>query len=134
MIMCGPLCKYLTQIRRTYCIISFISPLCTYAFLPVMSRSLNAPFLDRLDCPLLPDEFHYLNSFMAHGISQVVNMTSPFPILGLLSRIFLSFSKFKGNFCKQTVGNLIRRRILRRLIRFCPVCQSPTKGPYDYMG
>ena len=41
--------------------------------------------------------------------------------------IFHFYSKFKRNFCKQTVKNLIRRRILRRLIWFCTVCWCPAK-------
>ena len=39
----------------------------------------------------------------------LINWTSPFPILGLLGRIFHFYSNFKRNFCKQTVENLIRR-------------------------
>ena len=49
----------------------------------------------------------------------LINWTSPFPILGLLGGIFYFYSNFKRNFCKQTVENLIRRRILRCLIWFC---------------
>ena len=45
----------------------------------------------------------------------LINWTSPFPILGLLGGVFL----FKISFCLQTVKNLIRRRVLRRLIWFC---------------
>ena len=70
------------------------------------------------------------------------NLTSPFPILGLSDDIYSFLFKFKKKllisilgqvwylivsipdlctltyFCKQTVDNLIRRRILRRLIWF----------------
>ena len=56
-----------------------------------------------------------------------INWTSLFPILVLLGGIFHFDSNFKRNFCNQTVENLIRRRILRRLIWFCTVCQCPTK-------
>ena len=51
----------------------------------------------------------------------VMNWTSQFLILGLLCGIFHFYSNFKRNFCKQTVENLIRRRILPRLIWFCIV-------------
>ena len=56
-----------------------------------------------------------------------INWSSPFPILGLLGGVFHLYSNFKRNFCKQTVENLIRRRILRRLIWCCTVCRCPTK-------
>ena len=36
---------------------------------------------------------------------------------------------FNRNVCKQTVENLIRRRVLRRLIWFCTVCRCSTKDP-----
>ena len=56
-----------------------------------------------------------------------INWMSPFPILGLLEGIFHLYSNFKRNLWKQTVENLIRRRDLRRLIRFCTICRCPTK-------
>ena len=34
----------------------------------------------------------------------------------------------------QTVETMIRRRVLRRLIWVCTVCQSPFKGSPDYNG
>ena len=57
----------------------------------------------------------------------LINWTSPFQNLGLLGGIFHCYSNSKRNFCMQTVENLIRRRILRRLIWFCTVCRCPTK-------
>ena len=57
----------------------------------------------------------------------LINWTSPFPILWLLGGIFHFYLNFQRNFCKQTVENLIRRRILRRLIWFCTVCRCSTK-------
>ena len=45
----------------------------------------------------------------------LINWISPFPVLGLLGGIFHFCSNFKRNFCKQTVENLIRRRILHCL-------------------
>ena len=45
----------------------------------------------------------------------VLNWTCPFPIVGLLGCIFYFYSYFKSNFCKQTVDNLFRRRILHCL-------------------
>ena len=36
----------------------------------------------------------------------IINLTSPFPILGLLGDIFHFYSYFKRNNCKQTVENL----------------------------
>ena len=64
----------------------------------------------------------------------LINWTSPFTILVLLGGIFQFYSNFKRNFCKQTVENLIRRRILRRLIWFCTVCLCPTKRTLGLYG
>ena len=75
-----------------------------------------------------------LNSFMPNGISIVINWTSPFPFQGLLGGIFHVYSNFKRNFCLQTMENLIRRRVLRRLIRFCTACRCPTKRTLGLYG
>ena len=56
-----------------------------------------------------------------------INWTSPFPNLGLLGGIFHFYSNFKKHFCKQTVENLIRCLVLRRLTWFYTVCLCPTK-------
>ena len=47
--------------------------------------------------------------------------------LGLLGDIFLLYSNFKRNFCKQTVENLIRCSNLLCLIWFWTVCWCPMK-------
>ena len=64
----------------------------------------------------------------------LINWTSPFPILELLGGIFHFYSNFKRHVCKQTVENLIRRRILWHLIWFCTVCQCPTKRLLGFNG
>ena len=77
-----------------------------------------------------------LNPFMPMVFPPSINWTSQFPILGLLGGVFHFYSNFKRNFCKQTVENLIRGCVLRRLIRFCPVCPCPTKrmrGLYGFI-
>ena len=56
-----------------------------------------------------------------------INWTSRFPNLGWLDAIFHFYSNSLRNFCKQSVENLIRHRVLRRLIWFCTVCRCPTK-------
>ena len=48
-------------------------------------------------------------------------------ILFTLGGIFHFYSNFDRIICKKTVENLIRRRVLRRLIWFCTVCRCPTK-------
>ena len=40
-----------------------------------------------------------------------INWASPFPFQGLFGGIFHFYSFFKRNFCKQTVENLIGRRV-----------------------
>ena len=47
---------------------------------------------------------------------------------------FSFYSNFKRSFFKQTVDNLIRRRILRRLILFCTVCRCHTKRTLGLYG
>ena len=64
----------------------------------------------------------------------LIDWTSPFPILGLLGGIFHFYSNFKRNFCKQTGENLIRRRVLWRLVWFCTVCRFPTKRTLGLYG
>ena len=48
--------------------------------------------------------------------------------------VFHLYSNFRRNFCKQTEENLIRHRILRRLIWFCTVCWCPTKRMLGWFG
>ena len=64
----------------------------------------------------------------------LIHCTSPFPILGLLRDIFHFYSNSKRAFCKQTVANLIRRCVLRRVIWFCTVCRRPTKRTQGLYG
>ena len=59
-----------------------------------------------------PDNSGIFNPFIPNVFPIFINWTSPFPILGLLGGIIYFYSNFKRNFCKQTVENLIRRRVL----------------------
>ena len=54
--------------------------------------------------------------------------------LGCWLIIFYFYSYFKRTFCKQTVANLIRRRVLRRLIWFCNVYRCPIKRTLGLYG
>ena len=64
----------------------------------------------------------------------LINWTSLFPILGLMGSIFHFYSNFDRNICKQTVENLIRRRVLRRLIGCCTVCRCHIKRTLGLYG
>ena len=55
------------------------------------------------------------------------NWTSPFSFKWMLVVNFQLYSNFHRIFCKQTAGNMIRRRILRRVIWLCTVCRCPIK-------
>ena len=68
-----------------------------------------------------------LNHLCQMEFPIVINWTSTFPTLGLFGGIFYLYSNLKRSFCKQTVENLSRRRVLRRLIWFCTVCRYPQK-------
>ena len=70
---------------------------------------------------------HSLSHLCRMYFPILINWTSPFPILWLLGGIFHFYSSFERNFCLQTVENLIRRRVLWRLIWFCHVCRCDTK-------
>ena len=63
-----------------------------------------------------------------------ISRTSPFLILGVLGGTFHCYSNSNRIFCEQTVETLIRRRVLRRLIWVCVVCQCPTKRTLDLYG
>ena len=60
-----------------------------------------------------------LNVF--YHLNQLDESISNFRVVGHF------YAKFKRNFCKQTVENLIRCHVLWHLIQFCTVCQCPTK-------
>ena len=77
---------------------------------------------------------HWINDkmlFRMYFPILINNWTTQFPIFDFF---FHFYSNFKRNFCRQTVDNLIRRRVLRRLIWFCNVCRSPTKGTLGLYG
>ena len=57
----------------------------------------------------------------------VINWTSPFPFKGAMNGNFHFYSNFNRTICEQTVETLIRRRVVRRLIWICTVCQCHTK-------
>ena len=67
-------------------------------------------------------EIEQVNPFMPNAFSHLIYWTSLFPILGLLGGVFHSYSNFERKFCKQTVENLTRCRILWHLIWLCTVC------------
>ena len=76
----------------------------------------------------------YINPFMPNVFFshpyQLYEFISNFWVVGLC----FFYSYFKRHFCKKTVENLIRRRVLRRLISFCTVCQCPTKSKLGLNG
>ena len=78
--------------------------------------------------PFMPDPF------MPNGVSHCYELDESISNFRVVGGIFHFNSNFKRNFCKQTVENLIRRRILRRLIWFCTVCRCPTKRALDLYG
>ena len=68
-----------------------------------------------------------VNPSMPNGISCPYHLNESFLVEGLLGDKFQSESIFKSSFCKQTVQNLIRRRI--RLIFFHCFPMSHKKEP-----
>ena len=69
----------------------------------------------------------YLTHLCPMDFPISINWKSSLPILELLGGISHFHPNFNRTFCRQTVKNLIRRHILRRLIWFCTVCRCPTK-------
>ena len=74
------------------------------------------------------------NPFKPNGISHSHQLHKSIPILRDVSGIFQLYLNFNRTFCKQTVENLIRRRIMRRLISLCTVCPCPTKRTLGLYG
>ena len=77
-----------------------------------------------------------LNPFMPNVFSHHYQFGESISNLrvGWLVVFLLFYSNFKRQFCKQTVENLIRRRVLWRLIWFCTVCRCPTKKTLGLYG
>ena len=71
--------------------------------------------------------------------SIIINMTSPFPNLGV-SGAFFYFNFIFNRICKpwsdaaELSFVMIRRRVLRRLIWVGTACLGPKKGREAYMG
>ena len=68
---------------------------------------------------------------MPNGISHPPQLDESILNLRVVFQIHL---KFKGTFCKQTMQNLIRRRILQHLIWFCTVWACPIKWTLHLYG
>ena len=80
------------------------------------------------DSLILLLQFEIFNPFKPYEISQSYQSDQSISVLRGDEGNFHLYSNFKRNFCKQTAENLIRRRVLRRLIWFCTACR------YAYMG
>ena len=74
----------------------------------------------------------YVNPFMPNVFSHPYQLDKSISNLRVVGWYF--DSNFKRHFCKQTVGNLIRCRVLGRLIWFCTVCRCPTKRSLGLYG
>ena len=73
-------------------------------------------------------EQQWLTHICLMDYSILISWTSPFPILGAPGVIFYFYFILDSNFWNQTVQNLIRGRVLRRLIWIYTVCLGPQKG------
>ena len=68
-----------------------------------------------------------INPLSLMDLPTIIKWTNQFPILGVLGAIVHFNSKFDRTFSKHTMENLIRRRVLWRLIWVCTACLCPTK-------
>ena len=68
------------------------------------------------------------NPFKVNGFSQLYQLEEFTSYLGLLGGISHFHSNFNRTFCRQTMENLIRRRV------FCTVCRCPTKRTLSLYG
>ena len=66
-----------------------------------------------------------LNPFMPIGISHHYHLDESISNLRVFGSNLHFYINFISALCKHTEQNLIRRRILRRLIWFCSVCPCP---------
>ena len=72
--------------------------------------------------------------FMSNVFSHPYQLDESISNFRVVGWYFSFYSNFKRNFCLQTVENLIRRRILWRLIWFCTVCGCPSKRTLGLFG
>ena len=75
-----------------------------------------------------------LNPLKLNVFSHPYQLDQSISILRVLGGTSHFYSNFKRTFCLQIVENLIRRRILRRLIWFCTVCRCATKRTLGLYG
>ena len=69
-----------------------------------------------------------VNLFKPIVISHRYQLEQSISVLRDFGWFFLHlYSNFNRTFCKNIVEALIRRRVMRRLILVCTVCQCPTK-------
>ena len=63
-------------------------------------------------------DFTFLTHVCRMDFPTIMNLTSPFPIVGLFGGIYSFYSNLKKNFCEQILDNLARHRVLHCL----PIC------------
>ena len=68
-----------------------------------------------------------VNPLLPNGFSHLYQLDESISNFRALVGSFHFYSNFKRKFFKQTVENLIRRRVLWRLIWLCTVCRCLTK-------
>ena len=68
-----------------------------------------------------------INRLKPNGISYHYQVDLSISVLRNVECFFRLYSNFDRTFCKQTVGNLIKRRVLRRQIWFSTLCRYPIK-------
>ena len=84
--------------------------------------------------PHVRNETRLLYSLLSPFTSNLSIGRAHFQSKGRLVVFFIFIQFFKRSACKQTVENLIRRRVLWRLIWFCTVCRCPTKRALGVYG
>ena len=94
----------------------------------VRNRYLQAHVINQyIDVTVIDNSIRILfNLFMPNGISHRYRLEQSISVLRVAGWYFHLYSNFNRTPCKQSVENLIRRRVLC-LIWVCTVCRCPTK-------
>ena len=104
---------------------------------PQISLSIHESLERTMTVKLLTE--HHLelskhNPFKPNGVSHCYQLGETILVSIEIGWYFSFYSNFSRTFCKQTVENLIRRRVLWRPVWICIVCLRPIKMTLGFYG
>ena len=130
--LCEPWCE-------SWCIVFSVS----YIFKSVLRRLIWSKLFANFEILIIhlnnpgsapAEKMPRLTHCILNRLSHTIYWENPISILGTSGYEIYIFLEENGKTILQTVETLIRRRVLRRLIWVCTVCQLPFYGSPDYNG